>query len=119
MNENINWWYVLIGAVFTFFAQAGAWAQHNLQFKYPDLGPNWWGWYVVALPLTWLFLNATKYTVEGFEGQIWANRFVGFSIGIIVYAVLTQTFFDQPITIKIAVQLLLASGIVLVQALWK
>jgi len=34
-------------------AQGGAWLQHNLQFKYPKLGPEWWGWYVAALPITW------------------------------------------------------------------
>lgn len=116
---NVNWNFVLIGMFYTFLAQGGAWAQHNLQFKYPTLGPTWWGWYVLSLPLTWLFLMGTKYTVEGFGGQIWANRFVGFSIGIVMYSVLTSWFFEQHITWKIGVQLLLALGILLVQAFWK
>ena len=118
MND-INWKYVLLGAFYTFLAQGGAWLQHNLQFKYQKLGPTWWGWYVAAIPITWLFLTATKYTVEAFNGQIWANRFIGFSIGIIVYAILTQYFFNQPITWKIATQLVLAFGIIMVQAFWK
>jgi hypothetical protein len=116
--EKINWLYVFYGAILTFFAQGGAWAQHNLQFKYEEYGPTWWGWYVLSIPLTWLFLQGTKYTVEGFEGQIWANRFVGFTIGIFMYAILTSWFFNQNITWKIGAQLLLAFGIMLIQIFW-
>lgn len=118
MND-FNWKYFLLGTLYTFLAQGGAWVQHNLQFKFPSYGPMWWGWYVLSIPLTWLFLNATKYTVNVFEGQIWANRFIGFSIGIFVYAILTQLVFDQPITWKIGVQLLLAFLILVVQVFWK
>lgn len=118
MND-VNWKFVLLGALYTFFAQIGAYLQHNLQFKYSNLGPTWWGWYVAAIPITWLFLTATKYTVDAFNGEIWANRFIGFSIGIIVYAILTQYFFDQPITWKITAQLLLAFGILIIQTFWK
>jgi len=116
--EKINWLYVLYGAILTLFAQGGAWAQHNLQFKYENLGPTWWGWYVLSIPLTWLFLTATKYTVEGFNGEIWSNRFIGFSIGILVYTVLTSLVFNQHITWKIGTQLILALGILLIQAFW-
>ena len=116
---NIDWRLLLLAIFYTFLAQGGAWAQHNLQFKYPNLGANWWGWYLISVPLTWLFLTATKYSVTAFDGQIWANRFIGFSIGIIVYAALTQYFFDQPITMKILVQLILCFGIILVQMFWK
>jgi hypothetical protein len=116
--DKINWTYVLLGAFYTFLAQGGAWMQHNLQFKFPSLGPTWWGWYVLSIPLTWLFLTATKYTVTAFHGQIWANRFIGFSIGIIVYAILTSWLFNQHITVKVGAQLLLAFGILLIQAFW-
>ena len=49
----------------------------------------------------------TKYTVEGFDGSVWSNRFVGFVIGIVVYSILTSWFFNQNITWKVGVQLLL------------
>ena len=116
--EKINWLYVLYGAILTLFAQGGAWVQHNLQFKYDNLGPTWWGWYVLSIPLTWLFLTATKYTVEGFNGEIWSNRFIGFAIGIVVYTILTSWVFNQHITWKIGTQLLLALGVILIQAFW-
>ncbi len=100
-------------------AQGGAWLQHNLQFKYPKLGPEWWGWYVAALPITWLFLKSTQLGVEGFGNSLWANRFLGFSVGIIVYAILTQHFFNQPMTAKVWVQVLLCIAIMCVQVFWK
>ena len=67
----------LIGSTFSMgfinllLAQGGAWFQHNLQFKYTEYGPTWWGWYVSSIPLTWLFLTGTKYTAEGFDGSVW------------------------------------------------
>jgi hypothetical protein len=100
-------------------AQGGAWLQHNLQFKYPKLGPEWWGWYIAALPITWLFLKSTQLGVEGFGNSLWANRFLGFSVGMIVYAILTSHFFNQPMTSKVWVQVSLCVIIMCVQVFWK
>lgn len=118
MKENLNWVYILYSSFLFILAQAGAWMQHNLQFKYKNLTPEWWGWYVLGIPITWFFLTATKYGVNGW-GSLWANRFVGFSIGMILYAILTQHFFDETITPKILIQILLATSIILVEAFWR
>ena len=119
VSNNIKWMYVLLASLLFILAQGGAWLQHNLQFKYPKLGPEWWGWYVAALPITWLFLKSTQLGVEGFGNSLWANRFLGFSVGIIVYAILTQHFFNQPMTAKVWVQVLLCIAIMCVQVFWK
>jgi|TARA_B110000908_G_scaffold160407_1_gene203604 hypothetical protein len=119
LSNNINWLYVILATLLFVFAQAGAWLQHNLQFKYPKFGPEWWGWYVAALPITWLFLKATQYGVNGFGGSLWANRFLGFSTGMLLYGVLTNYFFDQPMTMKIWVQVGLCLVIMCVQVFWK
>ena len=73
----------------------------------------------MSIPITWLFLNSTKYGVTGFGGSIWANRFLGFSLGILVYAVCTHYVFNQPVTPKVFVQILLCMVIIGVQFLWK
>jgi len=117
--KELNWTYIIIGAGFTFLAQFGAWVQHNMQFKYPELDYKWWGWYALGIPLTFLFLLATKYNVEGYGGSIWAGRFVGFAIGIAIYAVCTWIVFKEPISTKILVQLILCTAILAVQAFWK
>lgn len=117
--KDLNWHYILLGALVTFIAQAGAWFQHNLQFKYPKLDETWWGMYALSIPLTYVFILATRYNVAGYGGSIWAGRFIGFAIGIVVYAVLVQIYFKEPFTIKIAIQLLLCLGILGVQAFMK
>lgn len=115
----MKWNYILIGFLLTILAQGGAWFQHNLQFKYPKYDETWWGWYLVALPLTYVFVKATKYNVIGYGDSVWAGRFVGFIVGIIIYAILIQIYLKEPFTWKIAVQLLLCFAILAVQAFWK
>jgi len=117
--DSIKWKAVLLGFLLTLLAQGGAWVQHNLQFKYPKLDANWWGWYLVSIPLTWLFINASKYNVDAFGGSIWAGRFIGFIIGILVYAILTHIVFDQPMTFKIWIQLFLCLCILGTQFFFK
>ena len=55
----------------------------------------------------------------GYGESIWGARFVGFAIGMIVYAIMIQVFFKEPFTWKIAVQLFLCFTIILIQAYWK
>ena len=117
--EKLNWYYIFLGFVVTIIAQVGAWFQHNLQFKNPKYDETWWGMYAMAIPLTYVFILATKYNVVGYGGSIWGARFVGFALGMLVYAIMIQIFFKEPFTMKIAVQLLLCFTILAVQAFWK
>jgi hypothetical protein len=117
--EKLNWYYIFLGFVVTIIAQVGAWFQHNLQFKNPKYDETWWGMYAMAIPLTYVFILATKYNVVGYGGSIWGARFVGFALGMLVYAILIQIYFKEPFTIKIALQLILCFSIIAVQAFWK
>tara|TARA_R100001509_G_scaffold161539_1_gene131003 strand:- start:208 stop:564 length:357 start_codon:yes stop_codon:yes gene_type:complete len=117
--KDLNWYYIFLGFLVTILAQVGAWYQHNLQFKNPKYDETWWGMYILAIPLTYVFILATKYNVIGYGGSIWGGRFVGFALGMLVYAVMIQIYFKEPFTLKIAVQLLLCTSILAVQAFWK
>lgn len=117
--ENFKWLHLLYAVILISSAQVIVWFQHNWQFINPKMKPEWWGWYVVAIPITWMFLKGTYYGVTAFGGDLWPNRFIGFILGIISYAWLTSYFFKQPLTSKIFVQLILCFLIVLVQVLWK
>jgi|TARA_R110002167_G_scaffold63515_2_gene179320 hypothetical protein len=119
LKTDLNWYYIGLGAAITVIAQIGAWLQHNLQFKYPKLDESWWGWYVVAIPLTYLFMTSTKYNVLGYGNSIWGARFIGFAIGMLIYAIMIQIFFKEPFTYKIALQLFLCFAIIGVQAFLK
>ena len=106
----------LILASFFFFLGKGIDLKKNkLKIKYPKLGPEWWGWYLASIPITWLFLKSTQLGVTGFGGSVWANRFLGFVVGMMVYAVLTQWFFDQEMTRKVWIQMGLCLSILFVQ----
>ena len=119
MKEDLNWYYIFLGFVVTILAQVGAWFQHNLQFKDPKYDETWWGMYALAIPLTYVFILATKYNVWGYGGSIWGARFVGFALGMLVYAILIQIYFKEPFTLKIALQLILCFSIIAVQAFMK
>ena len=119
LKTDLNWYYIGLGAAITVIAQIGAWLQHNLQFKYPKLDETWWGWYAVAIPLTYLFMTSTKYNVLGYGNSIWGARFIGFAIGMLIYAIMIQIFFKEPFTYKIALQLFLCFAIIGVQAFLK
>ena len=75
--------------------------------------------YALSIPLTYGFILATKYNVAGYGGSIWGARFVGFALGMLVYAILIQIYFKEPFTMKILVQLVLCFTIIAVQAFWK
>lgn len=119
MNENFNFKLLLMGVLLTFAGQVSVWFQHNYQFVNPKYKPEWWGWYVMAIPITWLFLKGTQYGVTAFDGQVWPNRFLGFILGIMSYVYLTSHFLNEPVTWKIGAQLLLCFGIILIQVFWK
>lgn len=105
-------WFI-IGHVFVFF-------QLNGQFFKTD-------WFrknelIVAsmgLIISFFYIWGTKYTVQGFEGLLWPARFVGFSIGMIVYALGLSYIFKEGITSKTLVSLTLCLILVAIQVLWK
>ena len=117
--ENFKWLHLLNAVILISSAKVIELFQHNWQFINPKMKPEWWGWYVIAIPITWMFLKGTYYGVTAFDGDLWPNRFIGFILGIISYAWLTAYFFKQPVTGKILVQLILCFLIVLVQVMWK
>ena len=69
--------------------------------------------------LSFFYIWGTKYTVSGFEGLLWPARFVGFSIGMVVYALGVSYFFKEGITNKTFVSLALCVVLVAIQVLWK
>jgi|TARA_R110002153_G_scaffold260516_1_gene420575 hypothetical protein len=104
-------WFIL-GHIFVFF-------QLNGQFK--------WDWFkknelIVAssgLIISYFYIWGTKYTVEGLNGELWPARFIGFSIGMVIYALGVSYFFKEGITNKTFISLLLCVILVAIQVLWK
>jgi len=74
---------------------------------------------LLGVPITWAFMEATRYAVSGYEGQFWPGRFTSFVAGIIVFTIMTYVFKGEVITLKTSVSLLLAFALILVQLFWK
>lgn len=90
-------------------------------------GQFMWSWFkdntlilaIFGIPISYLYILGTKYTVEHFEGVLWPTRFIGFGVGIVVYAVLVGIFFKEGINLKTFVSLLLSFTLILIQLFWK
>ena len=74
---------------------------------------------IFSLPISYMFIYATKYIVEYFDGVLWPGRFIGFATGMIAFAILTSIYMNEGITSKTAISLVLATALVAIQILWK
>lgn len=75
--------------------------------------------YLLAIGCTWLWIRASQYGVEGFNGSMWSNRFLFFTTGVFAAAILYPLHFSQPFTVKVLVQLSLALSIIIISVVWK
>lgn len=92
------------------------WFQTNGQFI--------WKWFernplllsiVFGTTISYFFIYATKYSYEYFNGLIWPIKFIGFSIGILIYYILTYYFMSEGLTLKTIICLLLSLIIIFIQ----
>ena len=114
MNRNL-----LLGILFYILAQLVTYFQTNGQFIWKFFKDHPLIISLLGIPISYFFIIATKYTVKSFDGLLWPPRFIGFGVGIILYAFLVSYFFNEGISTKTLVSLLLALTIILVQIFWK
>ncbi len=90
-----------------------AWFHMNAQFRWEwAKGP--WFITLVGIPISWCFYYSTRFAVEYF-GHIWNARMIGFGIGTAIFALLTWMFLGEIPTLKIAISIILALAIILLQ----
>ena len=110
---------ILYGALFFILGQAVVWIQINGQLIW-QWAKDWrWPLMLLGVPITWLFMEGTRYLVEGFNGEFWPSRFISFSMGILIFTLFTWLFRGEGINIKTATSLVLAAGIICIQLFWK
>ena len=77
-------------------------------------------WVAVAgIILSFFYMWGTKYTVNGMGGLLWPARFIGFGVGMIIYAIMVNYHFNEGINNKTWVSLALALILICIQVLWK
>ena len=112
MNKDI-----LLCALLLMAGQLCVWFQLNGQFI--------WKWFdkhpfilsLIGVPISYFFIIATRY--QGFDNVLWAQRLLGFGLGIFIFAGCTWFFMGEGITTKTFVSLSLALTLVMIQIFWK
>jgi len=113
---NIN---LLYGILWFILAHAVVFFQLNGQFKWEWFKEHEWVLAFIGIPISFFYIWGTKYTVAGMDNLLWPSRFIGFGIGIIIYAILVSHFFGEGFTTKTLVSIVLSICLIAIQALWK
>jgi hypothetical protein len=109
---------LMLGSFLFLLGQVAVWYQINGQFL-----SNWIKQHpivmsLLGIPISYIYIYATHYTVQAFDGSLWPQRLIGFSMGMMAFAVLTYIHLNESLTPKTIVTLCLALMIVLIQILW-
>jgi uncharacterized protein with PQ loop repeat len=66
-----------------------------------------------------MFIVATAFVAEYYDGQLWPGRFIGFTTGMIAFSFLTYIIMDEPLNTKTIISLSLSFILICVQIFWK
>lgn len=104
--------YCVVGQILSFL-QLQVSIKFGFNQKYPLLIV------LASIPISWLFIKSIENFIIAFNGEIFPSRIIGFSIGVIVFALLSWLIFKEPVTLKTIVCLALGFSILAIQILWK
>ena len=111
--------YFLISIGFLILAQILTFFQLQSQFIWSWAKENPIIMSLLGIPTSYFFIMFTSYCVRYFDGLIWPGRLIGFSIGIVIFATLAYLVFNEGISVKTFVCLLLSMIILVIQLFWK
>ena len=112
MNLLKGFVYGLLAQILTFFQLQG-------QMKIEWFKNNTFLVACMGVPISLLFMNSVKNFVTAYNGQLWPSRLIGFGIGVIVFTIMSNYMFKEPLTPKTLTCLSLGFCIILIQILWK
>ncbi len=115
----INLSLLLIGAILFLLSHILIFYQINGQFIWEIFQKNIILVSVAGIGISYILIQATKFTVEGFNGLLWPTRFLAFGIGMLVYALLVNYHFSEGMTAKTWVSLGISIILICIQVLWK
>jgi len=115
----MNTYSLFIGMLLFFVTHIFIWFQINGQFIWKWVADNPIIMAIAGFPVSYLLIISTRYMVEGFGGLLWPGRLIGFSLGMISFAILTSVYMHEGLSMKTLISLTLAIALVVVQILWK
>jgi len=106
---------ILLGMLFGAIGQMGTFVQLQASYKYGWLEKYYWIVLLVSVPLGYFYIKSVGYFIQGFGGEIWPSRLLGFAVGIIVFTFMSYLLFKEPLNLKNTLCLGLGFLIILVQ----
>jgi hypothetical protein len=110
---------LLYGILFLALGHIGAFFQLNGQLQWDWFKDNEWVIAACGFILSFFYIWGTKYTVAGMDGLLWPTRFIGFGIGIIIYAIRhTDNIIETNVLVTL-ISLGLCLILISIQVFWK
>ena len=109
----------IYGVLFYILGQILVWYQINGQFISEWINKKPLIMSLFGIPISLVYIQATKHSVEAFDGELWPQRLIGFAVGMIVFSILTYIHLNETLTPKTIITLILSVIIVLIQVFWK
>ena len=106
---------VFLGILFGIFGQVGTFLQLQGSYKYGWYEKYQWVVILASIPLGYLYIKSVNYFIQGFGGQIWPSRLIGFGVGVIIFTLMSHYIFKEPLNFKNLICLCLGFCIVLIQ----
>jgi hypothetical protein len=106
---------IILGVFYGILGQVATFLQLQCSYKYDWNKKYFWLVLLSSIPIGWFFIKSTNYLIDGYDGQIWPSRLIGFGIGVIVFTWLSVLIFNEPLTLKSYICLFLGLLIILTQ----
>ena len=110
---------ILLATLFMILGQIGSFMQLQGSIKYGWSEKYLWLLLLSGIPISWLYIKSVNLYVQGFGGQIWPSRLIGFGLGVVIFTILSSVLFQEHLNIKTVISLILAFTIVAIQIFWK
>ena len=110
---------ILLATLFMILGQIGSFMQLQGSIKYGWSEKYLWLLLLSGIPISWLYIKSVNLYVQGFGGQIWPSRLIGFGLGVVIFTILSSVLFQEHLNLKTVISLILAFTIVAIQIFWK
>jgi hypothetical protein len=97
-------------------AQSMVWFQTNGQFISEWIKKSPWTISLLGIPISYLYIRGTNFAYQHFN-QLWPGRILAFSVGIVIFTLLTWSLTGEGLNTKTAASIILALLIILIQLL--
>ena len=115
----MNLKFLLYGVLMFFLAHIITFFQLNGQFIWKWFENNVFLLCLFGVPISWLYIEATRLGFIAFDELIWPARLIGFGLGILSFAVCANIYLGEGLTTKTIISLVLATILVCIQVFWK